>query len=345
MRALLTGGAGFIGSHLAGALLGSGYKVDCVDNLTTGSWENISALSQNPNFKFYLGSAEDPKLLEPVAEKADVIYHLAASVGVKNIMQNTVRSIENNIFATALVLRLAEKYRKRTFIFSTSEIYGKTNHFPFSEEDDIVFGPINKLRWSYAASKLVDDYLARAYFCEKNTPVTIVRLFNTIGSGQVGHYGMVVPRFFSQARAGEDITVYGDGKQTRCFTDVRDVISILKLLIDNTNSFGELINVGTDEEISIYDLAHKIRGVTGSTSKIKNIPFEDVYGPHFEDMGRRVPNISKLHKITNYRLKYKLEDTLRWIENYDLELLTQDKSLKTFAPGSQPEVHLRPLEN
>lgn len=317
MRALLTGGAGFIGSHLAKSLLAHGFSVDCVDNLTTGSWENISALAQDPGFRFFLGGAEDEKLMTPLVDQADIVYHLAASVGVKNIMMNTIQSIENNILSTALMLRLSDKFNKRIFIFSTSEVYGKTNCFPFGEEDDIVFGPVSKLRWSYAASKLVDDYLARAYFVQKNTPVTIVRLFNTIGTGQVGHYGMVVPRFFAQARSNQDITVYGTGRQTRCFTDVRDVVEILRLLNDNDGSHGELINIGSTEEVSILDLAQKIKTVTRSNSSIKIVPYEEVYGPHFEDMGRRVPSVTKLKNLTNYSFRYFLSDTLSWIQKHD----------------------------
>jgi UDP-glucose 4-epimerase len=315
-RALLTGGAGFIGSHLAKSLVAHGFSVDCVDNLSTGEWDNVSSLVQNPNFRFHLGSADDATLMEPLVQKAEVVYHMAASVGVKNIMQNTIHSIENNIFSTSLMLRLSDKFKKRVFIFSTSEVYGKTNKFPFNEEDDIVFGPASKLRWGYAASKLLDDYLASAYFVENNTRVTMVRLFNTIGTGQVGHYGMVVPRFFDQARANQDITVYGDGRQTRCFTDVRDVIEILRLLIENEQSIGKLINIGSTEEISILDLAQKIKVVTGSRSEIQLIPFEQVYGPHFEDMGRRVPNLARLQSIMGYRLRYTLDDTLNWIEEY-----------------------------
>lgn len=317
MRALLTGGAGFIGSHLVKTLLAQGYTVDCVDNLSTGSLQNIAGHAEKSTFRFFLGSADDQKLMEPLIKDADVIYHLAASVGVKNIMTHTVQSIENNLFTTALNLKLATKYKKRIFLFSTSEVYGKANRFPFDEDDDAILGPVSKLRWSYAASKLVDDYLARAYYCEAGTPLTIVRLFNTIGTGQVGHYGMVVPRFFQQARANESITVYGDGTQTRCFTDVRDVVNILQSLIFNTRSHGELINIGSTEEITILELARRIKLVTGSKSEVRLVPFEEVYGPNFEDMGRRVPSIKKLKSITNLELRYRLSDTLNWIEAHD----------------------------
>lgn len=314
MRALLTGGAGFIGSHLAKALISEGFHVDVVDNLSTGSKANISSLQGNARFRFFQGQAEDPALMEPLIQACDVVYHLAASVGVKNIMLNCVESIENNLFSTALVLRLGDKHKKRIFIFSTSEVYGKTQKFPFAEEDDIVLGPVSKLRWSYAASKLVDDYLARSYFCQNNTAVTMVRLFNTIGVGQVGHYGMVVPRFFQQARAHQPLTVYGDGNQTRCFTDVRDVCEALRLLIPVNASHGELVNIGNDGEISIRNLAEKIKAVVGSSSPLEFVNYEKVYGQHFEDMDRRVPSHQKLQSLTGFSFRYNLSDTLRWIE-------------------------------
>ena len=328
MRALLTGGAGFIGSHLAKTLLSHGYAVDCVDNLSTGSLQNVAEHLKNPKFRFFLGGADDQTLIEPLLKSADVIYHLAASVGVRNIMQNTVHSIENNLFTTALNLRLANKYKKRIFIFSTSEVYGKANRFPFEEEDDAILGPVSKIRWSYAASKLVDDYLARAYYVEEKTPLTIVRLFNTIGTGQVGHYGMVVPRFFQQARLNESITVYGDGSQTRCFTDVRDVVATLYALIPNERSHGELINIGSTEEITILDLARRIKTVTNSSSELQLVSFESVYGPHFEDMGRRVPSIKKLKSITNLDMQFNLTQTLSWIDTYDRAIKDASPSVK-----------------
>jgi len=318
MKALLTGGAGFIGSHLTGNLLAHNFQVDCVDDLSTGRMENVEAWKNHPHYRLYRGRAEDEQLMEPLVREADVIYHMAASVGVKNIMKQTVHSIENNLSGSLLNLKLAQKYGKRIFIFSTSEVYGKANRFPFEEEDDIVLGPVSKLRWSYAAAKLVDDYLARAYFCEKQTRVTIVRLFNTIGTGQVGHYGMVVPRFFAQARQNQEITIYGEGDQTRCFTDVRDVVEVLRRLIDQQNSYGELINVGSTEEISVLNLAERIKLVTRSQSSFKFIPFETVYGPHFEDMKRRVPSVAKLKSICDFNFRYGLNDTLSWIENTHL---------------------------
>jgi UDP-glucose 4-epimerase len=319
MQALLTGGAGFIGSHLGKNLLAHGFAVDCVDNFSTGSRANVAEMLLKPKFELHVGNAEDISLMAPLVERADVIFHLAASVGVKNIMTQTVQSIENNLSGTSLLLRLASKYNKRTFIFSTSEVYGKTARFPFHEEDDIVLGPVSKLRWSYAASKLVDDYLALAYFHERQTPITIVRLFNTIGAGQLSHYGMVVPRFFQQARAHQTMTIFGDGTQTRCFTDVRDVVEILIGLIGNEKSHGEMINVGSNEELSIMDLALRIKTITRSRSDFQLIPFEKVYGPQFEDMGRRVPSLAKLKALTNYSPRYSLSDTLCWIDDYDLQ--------------------------
>ncbi len=337
MKALLTGGAGFIGSHLTGNLLTHDFKVDCVDDLSTGCLENLEGWKNHPGFRFFEGRAEDESLMEPLVEQADVIYHLAASVGVKNIMSNTVHSIENNLSGTLVNLKLAHKYGKRIFIFSTSEVYGKTSRFPFEEEDDVVLGPVSKIRWSYAAAKLVDDYLARAYFYEKQTKVTMVRLFNTIGTGQVGHYGMVVPRFFEQARSNQAITIYGDGSQTRCFTDVRDVVEVLRRLINEPKSHGELINVGSTEELSILQLAEKIRLITQSQSDMKFIPFETVYGPHFEDMKRRVPNVSKLKAITQFQFKYGLNETLSWIQRQ------HQSTTAEIASVMDPEIVIKPV--
>ena len=338
MRALLTGGAGFIGSHLAAKLLSLGYAVDCVDNLSTGSRANVAHLIENPKFRLFVGNAEEEALIEPLLMDADVIYHLAASVGVKNIMQKTIASIENNIFSTALILRLAEKYKKRIFIFSTSEVYGKSPKFPFAEEDDVVLGPASKLRWSYAASKLVDDFLAISYFSEKKTDVTVVRLFNTIGVGQVGHYGMVVPRFFTQARNNEPITIYGDGSQTRCFTDVRDVTNVLCQLIPVRSSLGEVINIGSNEEISILQLATKIKAQTNSTSSFTYVGFEEAYGPSFEDMARRVPCQDKLKRILGYNFQYRIDDTLDWLLKAPVSKMKKAASLPAAErPGSAAE--------
>lgn len=328
MNILMTGGAGFIGSHLTEAFLKKGYFVTCVDNLSTGSYKNIQHYKSLPNYKFVFGSVESLPSLETLIADADCVFHLAASVGVKNVVENPIHCIENNVFCTSLILRLADRYKKRVLTFSTSEVYGKTKSFPFKEENDITLGPVHKLRWAYAASKLIDDYLSRAYFTEKNTAVTIVRLFNTIGRGQVGHYGMVVPRFFEAALAGKPITVYGTGEQSRCFSDVRDVVASLIALIDCPESYGELVNIGTPNEVSIRDLAAQVKSLTNSPSEIRYISFTDAYGENFEDMDRRVPCNEKLIRLTGYHFKYNLADTLGWIHR---GLTSQTKVHQLFA--------------
>lgn len=313
MKFLVTGGAGFIGSHLTEALLQQGHSVHVLDNLSTGSQSNVSRFLHRSAYAFTLGDVADGATLEPLVQNCDVVFHLAATVGVQVVVEDPIHCIETNIIGTTLVLKYANKYRRRTFTFSTSEVYGKSTKFPFTEDQDIVLGPVHKLRWSYAASKLVDDYLARSFFVKHQLPVTIVRLFNTIGRGQVGHYGMVVPRFFEQALRGSRLTVYGDGTQTRCFTDVRDVVSALLKLIDCPASHGELINIGSSDEISILRLAEAIRAMTKSVSPIELVSFEQAFGANFEDMDRRVPSTEKLRRIANFQFQYSLPDTLIWI--------------------------------
>jgi UDP-glucose 4-epimerase len=327
MKILVTGGAGFVGSHLIHALLNSGHKVECIDNLSTGSYDNVTLFHNNPNYRFHFSSVEHLGILEQLTQDCDVLFHLAASVGVKNIVENPIHCIENNVFCTSMLLKYADKFGKRIITFSTSEVYGKATKFPFSEEDDIVLGPVHKLRWAYAASKLIDDYLSRAYFEQKNTAVTIVRLFNTIGQRQVGHYGMVVPRFFEAAMTNQDIQVHGSGEQTRCFTDVRDVVGALLSVIDCRETHGELINIGTPNEISINALAMLIKEMTHSKSNIRHISYESAYGKNFEDMNRRVPSNDKLTQLTGYKFKYELLDTLRWIqEEFQQKTLSQPKN-------------------
>lgn len=313
MKCLLTGGAGFIGHHLTQKLLVDQHQVTIVDNFSTGSERNLCQFFLKQNFRLIQGNAQDPQLMKSLVQETDVIFNLAASVGVQKIINNPVDCIENNIFIASNMLSLAQEYKKRIFMFSTSEVYGKSPKFPFEEDDDVVLGSYKKLRWSYATSKLIDDFLSRAYFEQSKTPVTMVRLFNTIGTGQVGHYGMVVPRFFDQAMANQPITVYGSGRQSRCFTDVRDVINLLLALVDCSSSFGELVNIGSNQETSIYDLALKIKNLCCSQSSIELIPYEQGYGKNFEDMERRQPSCNKIENLTGYRMKYDLEDTLQWI--------------------------------
>lgn len=324
MHILLTGGAGFIGHHLARHFLAKGKKVVAVDDLSTGRRSNLSQFMNHPTFRFVEGSARDEALMEPLVAQASVIYNLAASVGVQKIFSDPIECIENNTQIGSLMLRLASKHQKRIFMFSTSEIYGKTETFPFAESSNITIGSCDKLRWSYACSKVLDDYLARAYFEKRGLPVTMVRLFNTIGVNQVGQYGMVVPRLMNQAINNEPLTVYGTGEQTRCFTDVRDVVTALDILIDNQRSIGELINLGTSNEISITNLARKIIQLTGSKSKIESISYDDAYGVGFEDMDRRVASAEKLKSISGYQFQYQLDQTLRWIHE---DLMSQKSRL------------------
>lgn len=313
MKFLVTGGAGFVGSHLIQALLELGHSIECVDNLSTGTYQNVALFRGHPNYRFHRAAIEHFPEMESLVSTCDAIFHLAASVGVKNIVANPIECIENNVFGTSLMLKLADRFQKRILTFSTSEVYGKSQKFPFAEEDDIVLGPVHKLRWAYAGSKLIDDYLAQAYFVQRQTPVTIVRLFNTIGQRQVGHYGMVVPRFFESAMSARPLTVHGTGEQRRCFTDVRDVVGALLAILPNKATYGELINIGTPNEISINQLASLIKDLARSSSEIQHISYEAAYGKDFEDMERRVPSNAKLTRLTDFKFKYTLKDTLAWI--------------------------------
>ena len=300
-RALITGGAGFIGCHLAEALLERGWSVGAVDDLPTGSIENISHLKGHPHFLYVLDSVMNRSLMLEEVDRADVIFHLAAAVGVRLIVEKPVHTIETNIKATELMLELATGKRKPLLLASTSEVYGKLDKPKFSEDDDVILGPTSRARWCYAASKIIDEFLARAYFKEKGLPTVIVRLFNTIGPRQTGQYGMVVPRFVRLALAGEPITVYGDGTQGRSFTWVGDVIGAMLTLIEYPKAYGEVFNIGHTKEISIYDLAVLVKTMTGSGSEIQFIPYEQAYEAGFEDMQRRLPDTTKLRKLIGYR--------------------------------------------
>ena len=328
MTILLTGGAGFIGHHLARHFLSKGRKVIVVDNLSTGLRSNLADFHKNPNFTFVEGDVRQRDLIEPLVAKCEVVYNLAASVGVQKIFRDPIECIENNTEIGSLILKLCSKYRRRLFMFSTSEIYGKTDQLPFVESSNVTLGPSDKLRWSYACSKVLDDYLARAYFEKHQLQVTTVRLFNTIGANQLGQYGMVVPRLMSQALDSSPLTIYGDGLQTRCFTDVRDVVRALDLLIDNARSVGELINIGTSDEISIRDLALRIRDLTKSDSEIQNISYQQAYGDGFEDMKRRVASTAKLKLICGFEFEFTLNESLKWIHEDLLQkrLLTNQDS-------------------
>lgn len=313
MKILLTGGAGFIGHHLTQQLLALGHSVIAIDNLSTGSLENVKNFQNHPHYNFYNGCATSKDQMEPLVRNSDVIFNLAASVGVQNIFKNPIECMENNIDIAKNILNLSTQYQKRLFMFSTSEVYGKQHKIPFTEEDDSIFGSFKSLRWGYAASKLIDDYMSRAHFENFKTPVTTVRLFNTIGIKQVGHYGMVVPRFFEQALAGNPLTVHGTGQQSRCFTDVRDVVAALISLIPCEASYGELINIGSPNEISILDLALKIIKMSRSTSVIEFLDYDQAFGAHFEDIQRRVPSTEKLQKLVPQSVNRGLDETLNWI--------------------------------
>ncbi len=298
---LITGGAGFIGSHLAERLLERGDQVLLMDNLSTGSMENIRHLKKYDRMHYFLEPLENRQLLAELVDEADVIFHLAAAVGVKLIVESPVRTIETNVNGTQMVLEAACRKRKLVFAASTSEVYGKNTNVPFHEDADLVLGPTTKGRWSYAASKALDEFLALSYWKEKRLPVIIARLFNTVGPRQTGRYGMVLPNFVRQALEGAPISVYGTGQQSRCFCDVRDAVEALLRLAATDKAVGEVVNVGNDHEINIEDLAHLVKERTGSSSSIEYIPYDQAYEPGFEDMLRRVPCVEKLESLTGFR--------------------------------------------
>ena len=310
MRTLITGGAGFIGSHLAEALLARGDEVAILDDLSTGSIDNIEHLKGTPGFRYVIDSVMNEPLLAEMIDGCDVVFHLAAAVGVRLIIEAPTRTIETNVGGTEVVLRHAAKKRRKVVVASTSEVYGKSADVPFREDADLVLGATSKHRWAYACSKMLDEFLALAYHAEKQVPVVIVRFFNTIGPRQTGRYGMVVPRFVAQALSGEPITVYGDGTQSRSFTWVGDVVRALLALVDHPGAVGGVFNVGNGEEISIRALAERIRTLTGSASPIVTIPYDEAYEAGFEDMPRRVPDIGRIRALVGYEPRVGLHDML-----------------------------------
>jgi len=313
---LITGGAGFIGSHLAEALLHRGHRVLVLDDLSSGSVKNIAHLRSQSRFEFVPQGVEVVNTVAELVDEADVVFHLAATVGVFNIIESPVKTIVNNIGGTEVILKAATKKKKRVIIASTSEVYGKNTMVPFSENSDLVFGPTYKSRWSYACSKVIDEFLALAYWREFKVPTVVARLFNTIGPRQVGRYGMVVPRFMSQALRGQNLTVYGNGEQSRCFTYVSDVTEWLLLLGSTDAVVGEVVNLGNPEEVTIADLALKVIDVTAADVGIDYVSYEEAYEPGFEDMGRRVPDITKVQTLTGYSPRVSLEDALRRIRDW-----------------------------
>jgi UDP-glucose 4-epimerase len=310
MRFLITGGAGFIGSHLADELLSRGHQVIVLDDLSTGAMENIRHLKGQPGFSYVLETASMTSTVAEVVDEADVVYHLAAAVGVELIVESPVRAIETNVHCTEVVLTLANKKKKPVFIASTSEVYGKGEKLPFREDGDLLLGPTDMGRWSYACSKALDEYLGLAYYKEKQLPVVIARLFNTVGPRQTGRYGMVVPSFARQALAGKAITVYGDGTQSRCFCHVKDVVRALADLMVRDDVSGQVFNIGSSEEISILDLAHRVRDAAESDSEVMLVPYDEAYEPGFEDMPRRVPDLSKIGRVLGWAPTRSLDQIL-----------------------------------
>jgi UDP-glucose 4-epimerase len=316
MHALITGGAGFIGSHLAEALLARGDSVFVLDNLSTGSMENIVHLKGRPGFEYFIDSVENEGLLAELVDRSDVIFHFAAAVGVKLIVEQPVRTIETNVHGTEVVLKHANKKKKLVVIASTSEVYGKSEDVPFREDSDLVLGPTPKHRWAYACSKAIDEFLALAYWKERQLPVIVVRFFNTVGPRQTGQYGMVIPNFVRQALAGEPITVFGDGAQSRSFTHVADVVHALIKLVREPKAVGQVINVGNTGEISMLKLAERVRQLSGSKSPIKLVPYDEAYESGFEDMPRRVPDLSKVTALIGYKPRFSLDDILSQVIEY-----------------------------
>jgi UDP-glucose 4-epimerase len=310
MRYLVTGGAGFIGSHLVEALLLRGEHVHVLDDLSTGSMDNIRQLKDQPGFTYTIESAANPSVVADLVDDADAVYHLAAAVGVELIVDSPVRTIETNVHCTEIVLTHANKKKKPVFIASTSEVYGKSSELPFREDGDLVLGPTYRGRWAYACSKAIDEYLALAYWKERGLPTVIARLFNTVGPRQTGRYGMVIPTFVRQALAGQPITVFDDGSQKRCFCHVKDVVAALVGLMEREEAYGEVYNVGGTEETSMMELAERVREAVGSSSKITTTPYDEAYEEGFEDMRRRVPDITKVAELLDWRPERGLERVL-----------------------------------
>jgi UDP-glucose 4-epimerase len=320
MRALITGGAGFIGSHLSEALLDQGHHVLILDNLSTGSIDNIAHLKGRRGFEYFIDSVANEPLLAELIDRSDVVFHFAAAVGVKLIVEQPVRTIETNVYGTEVVLKHANKKKKLVVIASTSEVYGKSNDVPYREDSDLVMGPTPKHRWAYACSKAIDEFLALAYWKERKLPIIIVRFFNTVGPRQTGRYGMVIPNFVRQALAGEPITVFGDGNQSRAFTHVTDVVGALIRLVSEPKAIGQVINIGTTEEITIRALAERVRTLSGSHSPIKLVPYDEAYESGFEDMPRRLPDLTKIQGLIGYVPAHTLDDILAQVIEYFREI-------------------------
>jgi UDP-glucose 4-epimerase len=314
---LITGGAGFIGSHLADAYIARGDEVFCLDDLSTGAIENIAHLKEHPRFHYTIDTVQNTPVTAELVDACDCVFHLAAAVGVKLIVESPVRTIETNVHCTEVVLALANKKKKKVLVASTSEVYGLSNDVPFREDGNLVMGATTKGRWSYACSKAIDEFLALAYWREKKLPTVVVRLFNTVGPRQTGQYGMVIPTFVKQALAGRPITVYGDGKQTRCFGYVGDVVGALTALMEHADAVGQVFNIGSHEEVSILEVAERVKELTKSDSEIIFVPYDEAYEEGFEDMPRRVPDITKISQLVGFNPQVKLDGILqKVIEHY-----------------------------
>lgn len=316
MRTFITGGAGFIGSQLARTLLDRGDEVTILDDLSTGSADNLTPLKGRPGFRYHIDTFTNVPLMAELIDQADVVYHLAAAVGVRLIVESPVRTIESNVRGTEIVLMLAQKKRRPVFVASTSEVYGKSAAVPFREDGDLVLGPTAKGRWSYACSKAIDEFLALAYWKEKKLPTVIARLFNTVGPGQTGQYGMVLPTFARQAVSGQPITVFGDGTQTRCFTHVKDVVAALVALMRTDRAYGRVVNLGSNDEITIGDLARRVRAAAGSSSEIVYVPYDRAYEEGFEDMPRRVPDTSLARELIGWQPTTGLDEIIADVVGY-----------------------------
>ena len=316
MRVLITGGAGFIGSHLSDAYVGRGDEVFVLDDLSTGSIDNIAHLKGQPRFHYTIDSAHNQPVVAELVDRCDVVFHLAAAVGVKLIVESPVRTIETNVHCTEVVLAQANKKKKKVLVASTSEVYGLSAEVPFREDGNLVMGATTKGRWSYACSKAIDEFLALAYWREKKLPTVVVRLFNTVGPRQTGQYGMVIPTFVRQALAGRPLTVYGTGEQTRCFGYVGDVVGALVKLMDHPEATGQVFNIGSKEEVSIMALARRVKELAGSDSEIVTVPYDEADEEGFEDMPRRVPDISKVGQLVGFRPQTTLDEILKSVIAY-----------------------------
>ncbi|MGQ9887363.1 MAG: NAD-dependent epimerase/dehydratase family protein [Aggregatilineales bacterium] len=319
-HALVTGGAGFIGSHLCERLLGAGWAVTVIDNLSTGRFENIAHLEGRPGFRYAIEDIRSIHVIDRLASECDVIFHLAAAVGVHKIISQPIETIEVNVGGTEIVLRAARRYRRKVVIASTSEVYGKGVRFPFHEDDDTLIGPTIRSRWSYATSKAIDEFLALAYHKEIGLPVVIVRLFNTVGPRQTGQYGMVLPRFVQAALKGEPIRVYGDGQQQRCFANVTDVVQAIHALAEAPQAVGQVFNVGSNEEVTILELAQRVKARAGSSSEIAFVPYEQAYESGFEDFRRRIPCLDKIKHAIGWTPSTPLDTTIDQIIAYYREV-------------------------